>query len=275
MDEAITDDSLKKDNKKIEYTQFIPFATAGLIFLGVSKLIYYYTYFGVNIVSFLEFGEIITSFLDFVVAMSFISVTLLTQFFTKDQRSSAEALSESNKSSKKSKKSYYQIILFLLITVAWLAYLIYSMIDLITSNWEAFLIIGLGLGMCVLTARLFYKLAQRQSINFLKHLFVGAMILITSEILIIFVAMFEYRQVKHHQKYLGTTITFNNETFIENGANKFSSDSSNFYIGKTNNYIFIHHKKKGTTSVYPMSSVLQIELKINNGEKNWILKLID
>lgn len=275
MESVVVDDNLKDEVKEKEFTAFIPFITAGLIFLGVSKLIYYYGYFGVNIVSFLDFGEILTSFLDYVVSLTFVSVMLLAQFLMKDQEPSAKKTAMDNNSSKINKGGYYRTILFLFIAIAWLIYLLFFMIDLILNNWEAVLIVGIGISLCFFIARLFYKLAQKQRIFFFKHLFRGAMIIITAEILIIFVAIFEYRQVKHHQKYFGTTITFNNETFMEDSTHEIQSDSSNFYIGKTNNYIFIHHKKKETTSIYPMSSVLQIELKINNGEKNWFQRLID
>jgi uncharacterized membrane protein len=54
--------------------------------------------------------------------------------------------------------------------------------------------------------------------------------------------------------YKGTTITTKDSTYT-------STDSS-FFIGKTENYVFIHNLKDTSTLIIPSESILKIELKM-------------
>lgn len=43
---------------------------------------------------------------------------------------------------------------------------------------------------------------------------------------------------------------------------KVISDSISYYIGKTQNYVFIHHQNLKTTDVFPISRIKQISVLI-------------
>lgn len=52
----------------------------------------------------------------------------------------------------------------------------------------------------------------------------------------------------------GVSITFDDDKILV-------SDSSNYFIGKTQNYIFIYHEKENKTDIIPMTRVKQITMK--------------
>src|SRR5688572_22936951 len=70
--------------------QYLPYVGSFIIFLGVTRLIFYYSSFGINIVSFLEFSEIITSFLDIIVIASIFIIFSFIQYFLMVSRKDEE-----------------------------------------------------------------------------------------------------------------------------------------------------------------------------------------
>lgn len=55
-------------------SQILPYLGSYVVFLGVSRLLYYYESFGITITNYLEFSEILTSFLDIIVILIIQSV---------------------------------------------------------------------------------------------------------------------------------------------------------------------------------------------------------
>jgi hypothetical protein len=252
------------ETKEFDYTKLIPFATAGLIFLGVSKLLFYYSFFNISIISFLDFGEIITSFLNTVLVMA-ISIILTVGFFMGIiARKKREELSNpSNKEIKNqnNRHSYRRprqisIIVLLLSTII--------LIPLYRYDWNLILPIVIWLLISFLSANYFIPICRSSTSKFVRDLSLIINILIVAESFTLFIAIQDYRNVKYDKRFLGTRIVFNNETFLKDSSHILVSDSSLFYIGKTNSYIFIHNMKEEVTSVYPMSNVLQIDLKHNS-----------
>ena len=57
------------DSGKYNLASLIPYAGTYIVFLGVVRLITYYESFGIQILGFLEISEVITSFLDIILAV--------------------------------------------------------------------------------------------------------------------------------------------------------------------------------------------------------------
>jgi dipeptide/tripeptide permease len=62
--------------------------------------------------------------------------------------------------------------------------------------------------------------------------------------------------IKNIKTTYGTTIYFDDSTQLV-------SDSTNYFIGKTQNFIFFYHEKAKTTDVYPMDRVKELSFKDN------------
>ena len=273
--------ALNNEAKAIDYSKFIPFATAGLIFLGVSKLLIFYSLFGINILPFLDFSEIVTSFLDGIISLTVGSVLFCLLFFgstynykleqDKVKKDLIEKTEEDDAVFLSKKLKYLRKRLFI-----FRAYGIISIIALILCyrNWKMVLITIVVITLVSFLAFFILGIYNKQTPKLIKDVSLIALILIGSEIGIILSTIYEYRLIKHDKKYFGTRIDLNKESIIKDSTHILLSDSSNFYIGQTNKYIFIHHMKDDRTSVYPISSVLKFDIKIKD-HKNWLMKLID
>jgi hypothetical protein len=55
---------LPKENKTVDFLKYLPIVAPLLIFFGVARLSFYYGFFNVDIIHFLDFSEIITQFFD-------------------------------------------------------------------------------------------------------------------------------------------------------------------------------------------------------------------
>jgi hypothetical protein len=253
--------------KAFDLTKFIPFATAGFIFLGVSRLIFYYGLFDISILSFLEFGEIITSFLDFIVINS-LSVILLWVLIVEFEIITLKRTDGINLGYKSLTKKFYLSIVFLLIILIGLVVLIAF------DDKKVFWLILTLTSISLLIGLFFYRIYKKYSSGLIKGLCLITTALITGETVTFFVSVGKFRAVMNKQLYIGTRIIFDKDAITDDSSHIFISDSTNFYIGKTNNYIFIHHKSKSLTSVYPLSSVKQIDIK-RTVPKNWFRNLIE
>jgi len=243
-----------KATNEIEYAKLIPIATGGLIFLGVSRLLFFYNFFGVNILPFLDFSEIITSFLDFV----FIYIlTILTTWFILVKLTQSFWLN--SKYILLDKGPWTLIIIAAVITL--FICNIGFLFDLKSSIAKKIRIGLMIISVIGVSSFLFIIIFRRNNSRLIKDLSVLSIILVYLEGITIFLTIHNYQEVKDDKLYFGTRIVFNNEIFLKDSSHTFVSDSSDFYIGQTNKYIFIHHLKDKITSVYPISNVIQMDIK--------------
>lgn len=71
---------------------------------------------------------------------------------------------------------------------------------------------------------------------------------------IVFYSSYQAGNIRKDKTTFGVSILLDNDQLIV-------SDSLNYYVGKTQNYVFIHHQKLNTTDVIPMERIKQITLK--------------
>ena len=264
--------------KEIDYSKLIPFATGGLLLLGISRLLIYYRLFGINILNFLEFGEIITSFLHIAtfstVALSVYLVYILgiKMKLKKVGDKTKDLLDKSKKEQNKTgilqayedykKHSYKAIRKYLVIVV--ISIIIMGLALYSLNSLKYFIVVLVILAITITLVIYINESYKKHESKLFKDLCLIAIVLLLSEPVIIMESFFEYRSVKYNNKNITTRITFNNEIFLKDSSHVFVSDSFNFYIGQTNKYIFIHHSNENATSVYPISSVMTLYFKEDN-----------
>lgn len=269
------------DEISIDYSKLFPVITGMLIVLGISRLMLYYGYFGIRILSFLEFGEIITSFLDIILTIitsSLFAWILLNIYSRKNKLKSKLPIAPSDKQNKeqyeaylhekqnylKEKKKLVRKYLFLAIA-SFLLLLVCIIMSL--GNYKMIIIVAIVFAVVFTLTFLFTIIYFKQKTKLIKDLCQIAIVFAMAEGFIIYITTSEYYRTKYDKKHIGTKITFNNEIQFKDSSHLFTSDSLNFYIGKTNNYIFIHHTKEDITSVYPMSTVMQIDFANPSSKK--------
>src|SRR5687767_506597 len=77
-----------------EFSIYLPYAGSFIIFLGIIRLMAYYSAFGVPIISYLEFSEILTSFLDILTEIGLLLLLGVMQGFTTANKKDAAQRTE-------------------------------------------------------------------------------------------------------------------------------------------------------------------------------------
>lgn len=253
-----------------ELSKLLPYSSAALVFLGTSKLYFYYSRFGINIVSFLDFGEVITSFLDVVIALIFVLSYSWIQFVSPTKNEPVEILNGDNDTRKNKRKNEIFWILMILLNLGVVIYLSY---EWAIRNYRTFIFFIIVTLVAILFVRVLLRIVKNTSSNFYKQLAKLSIVVLVSEMLIIFLSFSEYTEVVYNDKYLDTKIQFNSEVLNSDGAFLFTSDKTKFYIGNTSNYIFIYDSKSKVTEIIPMSKVVKIAIKHNNKNEFKLLPL--
>jgi hypothetical protein len=166
------------------------------------------------------------------------------------------------------KNGRYNLIIFSLGTVV-----VLIVIFLTAPKREAWLVLVFALILGIIGAFLMTIYNKGQSKNVKKFALI-IFVLLISEGATFFITTMDYWSVKHGKRYIGTKIIFNNETFLDDSSHVLTTDSSNLYIGQTNKFIYINHMKRGTTSIYPITSIIHMDIK-SKGNRSWLRRMLD
>ncbi|WP_420553280.1 hypothetical protein [Tenacibaculum aiptasiae] len=229
-----------------------------LVFCGVLKLIFYYSYFNIEIINYLEFQEIITSFfydiniiVVFILTMLFVSVATL-DLFTKKVKSNTDNINVDVIEEKmidtmySFRFQYFFIFLSIFLILSLLLYL-----NKISFNY--FVIYSLVFCFINILSLLFVSKSIDKEIYMPN--FYGFIIVFLSLTLSIFLFA---------KKNIQNTISNKIETRIETtkGVIICNKKTGNLYIGKTNKYEFIKLKKSNTIIVLPNKEISKYEFKL-------------
>jgi len=241
-----------------ELKKLTKYFTPFLIFVGSLRLILFYNLFGVKIINYLTFTEVLMSFLDtaiYYLILLFIPIFVILSFW-------GNAIGQVNnlEFQKKSeitfgqrietdfKQNWFIIILYVVV-------LIFLFIKG-TWNLQGFLQIILIPGMFTIfflmrELRISYKRQFNYNVPvtylnlfLLSYLFV--MIVVQN-------VLNEFNSITKYYKYIGTT------AFI--GEEKIISDSTITYIGQTQDYIFFSNLKTKENIIYPKKALKKIITK--------------
>ncbi len=253
---------------KIEWHNYFPIASAFLILFGVTRLIYFYLYFNVHIISYLEFSEIITSFFDILlISFYLIFYSFLQQIFSnlyQDIKTYSRDFNTWVSQDKFHKRLPIYIKLFYpyFFSSIILLFVFDNLFFLLTEIHLLFLIIGIFISLtfiivkseierphyifslngAYLDGEMFPKL--KKYFHFVFNFLLSILVLIT------FVTK-QVSHIKNDNSTYGTRITLDNDSTL-------ISDSTTYYVGKTQNYVFIFHEKEKSTQVIPMTRVKEM-----------------
>lgn len=227
-----------------------PLAGALLIFLGVLKLIFYYSYFDIQIINYLEFQEIITSFLgDINIIIIFgITMTLITLF----------ALNMLSRSTKTHVDDILEKILHFISLHKLKYFLLFLVIILIISTLLYLKEIKYNYFLIYL---LTYCTAQMLTFLFLSKEKDGEIDISNFYVILIVGISLSMSIFLFAQKEIQESVYNKNEVIIKttNDTIQCNNKSRNVFIGKTSKYVFI--KIKNATVVIPSEEILRYEFK--------------
>lgn len=268
--------------EEIRLSKYFPYLGSFIIFLGVTRLMLFYYAFGIPILDYLDFTEIITSFFDIILlAVVFLAFTLIQGLLLHDKseiiadkKISNELLEENNFLIRFGLYVIYNKTLLITGAFLTLSFAIWNLIAKIMS-WKYLLIFAsiffLSFWIMIIPLEMHRKHQILNSSTGTKRL----LSILFNTILFVFVvfviASMQARAIKLEKTTYGSMIALENNEFLV-------SDSTNYYIGKTSNYVFFHHEETNSTDAIPISSVKRITLvhpKKKQEKTPWPLSLID
>lgn len=238
LEELFADD-VWKNNQKFDYTKYAAYIVPALIFLGVSKLSFYYSYFNIRILYFLDFGEIITSFFDFIINILVIAFAVLAF------GSIAFIIFQSKQKRK-----------LLIISCTYLAFIVLFILGTKAMHLEYLGVVIVfssplfALTTYIIHMKSMWEKSRHQSLDMLG-IGVALFLIIVA---IWYSAYHDYNRVRNLKRYLGVKVIYQ-----DSNMNSFISDSTTYYIGNTSNYLFIYNQKEDKTVVEKINDIKSIE----------------
>ncbi|MBK7037094.1 MAG: hypothetical protein IPH42_12345 [Bacteroidetes bacterium] len=238
----------------------LPYLGSLFIFFGVINSVTYYQSFGIRILEYMQFSEILTAFLDDISALLLTSAITILQILDAYSNNNSEKflkfraeMSTTDNFRKQCTiiyKNYKNAINTLLALTC--IFIISASLNFISLRYMAALLsiifilifIGFGIG----------RIRQMDHTK-LSNIFMPYLWILFAIYLIVFMlSNIKSENVSENKKTYGTKIYMADNKVL-------FSDSSNYYIGKTNEYFFIYHEKDKYTEVYPMDRVIKIVYK--------------
>lgn len=239
-----------------------------IIFLGVIRIEIYYGYFGINILQFMELSEALITFLNVIlnVLLSYLGYNLA--LFLLEDKSDRETHSEIflkivNAGSFLKRLKHYMFYVAIIITqVVFISIADYiwtyfsdgkmSMESISYIWWATLALILIAIAWSELSYKNHSQQWSKEKLNLVYLTFFGVL-------MICFVALQGHMQAKHVKEddiYKGVIIELTDNSTIYSNENI-------YYIGKTNNYVFIHSELMGKTDVIPISRVKGITFPVS------------
>lgn len=226
---------------ELTFENLLKIALPFFILLGISNLASYYGSFKIPILEYLEFSEIITIFLSHIYIIFFLFIVVSYLFINEHKVISFTAI--------------FAFILFLTITVANPSFAYnYSYGILVPVFVISLLSITFYRGFNIDKKITTLNEDQRKKLRSVTYIvFIGLSILLFSCIGTFNAYIVKKKHIFQH-------------TVIEINGNKFESNDSCYYIGKSHNYIFLYDEKRGTPIIYPIEKVEKIIYQVREIE---------
>jgi hypothetical protein len=225
-----------------------PYVIPSLIFLGIARLSFYYARFNVNILLYLDFSEILTSFFDFIIVLAVSSSIFVT------------IVSISTALEGKKKNEFLEILFFLISFGLGIA-LLYLIQHEIATDY-ILIIFGFSVAWMLIVVLYTTRVGDARTNEMGYKIFLFFFTL-TSFIMAIWMATWlDTRSIKVYKRYLGVKIVYNDTT------KSLISDSTTYYIGNTSNYLFVYNQRDDVTTVQKMDNVKTIEFPRRNPDSN-------
>jgi len=233
----------------------IPYGGFFLIFLGVLKLTVYYNAFNVSINHFLELSEVVTSFLNDLLFITYVILGtslfdfLLTNDYDVERRNEFfNSYIGERKLLRRMKFAAFRFAPIISVNIVFILLLFFNNTYFIRTTL-VFINLQTLLQFLLLEYRKKHLEFYKQPLS--PSLYNSILYLIMVLILLLNNTYNEIHEVKESKKFIRTSFT------TEKGVIK--SDSTHYYIGQTKNFLFFYNEEKKMTTVFPISEIKQID----------------
>ncbi len=259
---------MSEAKNKLNYLGLTSYIGGGLIFLGFVRLMLYYASFGINIINFLDFSEIITTFLDLAVVIVFVGIGMIIQTIWNNESGEIQGTLKKNYDKLQKLRNIENRILriigrlkiclvsFLHCMVPGFLLLIGLVLSGLIHNHHHFLqYIGKLLVYLIIWAIIFISSTFRgharnsKNIKQLQLLLYGVILFFVVSTL----SLAEVNEVRKHKKMNNVSFVLKNDSLVKDTL--IISNDNNYYIGNTQKYLFFYHQSNKRTEVIPMDQV--------------------
>ncbi|HLG38059.1 MAG TPA: hypothetical protein VI461_00275 [Chitinophagaceae bacterium] len=207
-----------------------------IIFFSIIKVVSYYSQFNVSIIHFINIGELPLFFLEdlgMYVLLLIPVVAFSIEIMVKNERVSSLI------------KWIGGILMFVFLLYD-ILFGSYGLLWIVVFSFSSFL------PFYIVSNKLPHFIKDKKNYDEILWVILGGLFTVFL-ILTMIKAITDANDVKKVKTYFGTQIIFNDSTRIE-------SDSSFYYIGKIENYVFVFDEKSNKTYSYPISTVKRISI---------------
>lgn len=250
------------ENKQFTVLQLLPYLGPFIILLGVIRLMCFYNAFGISVIDFLDFSEIVTSFLDITAFIIFVLLYAVVQgvlFNNPEQEKSLNSQFELLLEEKRTVKLitlYFRYLSSLLIFLLFIDVILVicnlyfhsvSSYELLITNYIFLALIFFIIVIVEIERKHKIKNSTLNNRRFI-YLVLRVMVLL---VIVANIATYQVHGIKVNKSHLGITVYLDDNSVLK-------SDSNNYYIGNTKNYLFYYHEKTKTSDVYPINKIKQL-----------------
>jgi len=266
----MVENELKSEKSMIvKIIQLFPLFGAAFIMFGIARLMGYYDRFDIPIVHFLDFSEIVTSFLDTLVFAGLFILGGIVGFLIPQRSIKQIKLLEDAVRSATNEKVIQKVIdlqekfrrqtliisVGLLLLTAIITVLYFFGVVFPVFFWSHIVFVSILLALNWNATRRYNELIE--NLRFLERFIVkSALMVFLSFYLFYLIGMFQGFYVIQTHRYKNVKIYLNDKNMLV------SNDDSS-YIGNTRNYLFYYHYNTKTSKAIPMSRVDEINFKLN------------
>ena len=246
--------------KKI--AKLIPYVGSFIIFCGILKLSIYYKGFNIAINDYLELSELLTSFASDITFYTILFVVLGVLFYLAEEIEETikinglieKAMRENSliKRLKLYTTAFKTIPFFLLIIISTSILYFFKKIDLyLTVLFLISMFITLTIPLLLFEIEKKYLTLSGERFDPSFKQIVSLLLLLV--FIVITSSFIEIHDVKKNKKYIGTKFQIDESIM--------TSDAQNYYIGKTNKFLFFYKSQANETIVYPMYRIKMISFQ--------------
>jgi hypothetical protein len=262
-----------RPSKKSPAEQLLMFAqiiTPFFIFCGVTKLVIFYRYFGIDVIDYLELSEILTSFLDDIVIFFLMGLMLAYAVMSLSPDDSATGKSSATAVTAERdllpfrvpRQFYYTLVVAFGQSVAVLVIQSDRTVVFEMASWVVPLMLPLlALELAALLLRKPRKpRVMRNVLDYLNEfpamrprrvrIFTASVIVLGFVVSMVPVGVIEHFRVVERAKYFRDRFELENATIL--------TTPRFFFVGKTNKYFFFHNLDSATSTILPADKVRRV-----------------
>lgn len=231
------------------FKEFAPVVSIVIILFGLLNQMFFYSHFGIEIQHYLTVSELILSACNQLLAIIILTLfhAIITHIFALDANQRGVAALEGRMSTNRWKIFRGEIIGFF--------FNILYILFLVLNKYDKFLYIGaISMAICLIYPIIIFETKlrfQRLGKPFYAQDFNAIMLSILLVFLLFTVTLIDIDR-SEKGRYLGTVIKTKDSTYV--------SDSSHFFIGKTEKFWFIKNRTTKSTVVIPDAEIIKSEI---------------